>query len=53
MPAYDQRYTRIRARVAVADDHGAHSAMNSDQLGNQPKFVLMMIKTTREPYVIR
>jgi hypothetical protein len=53
MPAYDQRNTRIRARVAVADDHGAHSAMNRDQLGNQLKFLLMVIKTTHEPYVIR
>ena len=53
MPPHNQRDTRVQARVAVADGHGAHSAMNRDQRGNQPKFALMVIKTNHQAYVIR
>ena len=41
------------AQVGVGGGHARHSAMNSDQRRNQVKFLLTVIKTTEQAWVVR
>jgi hypothetical protein len=41
------------AQTGLGGGHGAHSAMDTDQLCHQVKFLLTLIKTTAQSWVIR
>jgi len=41
------------AQTGLGDDHGAHSAMDTDHLRHQVKFLLTLIKTAAQSWVIR
>ena len=53
MPPRHQGCPQREAQVRVGGGHAGHSAMDGDKPCNQVKFLLTVIKTTGEAWVIR